>query len=139
MGIGNMVSGGLAYKGTQKALEAQKDAAKDLTSRMATARQDVIARRPQIQQDRQVALQRQLALLGPMNGLVNEMGGGRYGLNLGPELSKSPVSMQASPSQLGVPTRGEYGGAYEPGAIERARRQGYDTSKYTAAPKKGAK
>lgn len=129
MGIGQSISGGLSYKGTKKAIESQEKAAKDLTARMELAKADVLARRPQAQQERQVALSRQLGLLQPANSLVSEMGGGRYGLNLGPELAQSPVSMKPLASQA-VPEGAS--------AADRARhtralqQQGYDLTGFSA-------
>lgn len=139
MGIGNMVSGGLAYKGTQNALKQQKAAAEDLTKRMEVAQKDVQFRRPQAQQERETALRNQLSLLGPANSLVGEMGGGggKYSLNLGPEMSKSPVSMKPLLSQLGPTVNG---GGYDTRRVADLRDAGYDVSgiNYGPIPKPAA-
>ncbi len=105
MAIGQSISGGLAYKNSKEALKAQKEAAKDLTANMNVARGDYLARRPVAQLERERALRAQLGLLQPANSLVNEMSGGKYSLNLGPELARSPVNTQPLASQ--IPERGE--------------------------------
>lgn len=124
MAIGQSITGGLAFKGSKDALNAQKEAANQLTARMDVEKQNYLARRPQAQQERAQALRQQLSLLGPSNSLVNEMSGGKYSLNLGPEVANSPVSMKPLQSQLGP----MYNGGYSQSTVNGLRAQGYDIS-----------
>lgn len=126
MAIGQSISGGLAYKNSKEALKAQKQAAKELTANMNVARGDYLGRRPEAQAERQRALQAQLGLLGPANSLVNEMSGGKYSLNLGPEVARSPVNVTPLESQVyrgGLPSARE---------LAKLQRQGYDTTNVLA-------
>jgi hypothetical protein len=122
MAIGGIVSGGMNFKSNKTAQQQQRRASNDLTRRMETSQADYLARRPQAQQERAAALQTQLGLLKPANGLLGEMTGGRYALDFGAIPKQSPVSMKPLQSQLG----NEWGGGYDRDTLRQLREQGYD-------------
>jgi hypothetical protein len=101
MAAGQSIAGGLAYKNNRDAQKATAKANAELTRRMEQGRQDYLARRPQAAEERMKALRAQLGLLGPLNKLTQEMGGGGdYSLDFGQVANESPLAMTPLQSQL---------------------------------------
>lgn len=114
------------------AAKDQKRANNELTRRMEVSRQAYQQRRPQVAQERQAALQKQLGVYNPVTAMMGEMTGGKYAPDL-TAMGQSPINPKATTADITVndpQNRGVRGMSY--GDIAGIRNdlaaQGFDTS-----------